>query len=94
MNDSTNQKAIQHTPGPWVYKTAGRIRDAKGNLIASVNTIGNARLIAAAPNLLAACKDAAQAISGFWGQDPLRLADDAVYQQCLTAIRKAENGAA
>lgn len=56
----------KHTPGPWFAGSSGRVY-AKGgqNLVASV--IGaselpipaaNARLIAAAPELLVACEDA------------------------------------
>lgn len=56
-------KQAKHTPGPWKLKNEGTIVDADGGLIATtgyrVTAIDdqdapNARLIAAAPDLLAA----------------------------------------
>ena len=56
----------KHTPGPWFAGSSGRVYAEGGqNLVASVNgtsalpiPAANARLIAAAPELLAACEDA------------------------------------
>jgi len=72
-----------HTPGPWDVQKAWRDRTepsnhwvyADGLFIAEVDgerpeALANARLIAAAPELLAACKtaleDARRAITGEW----------------------------
>ena len=53
-----------HTPGPWKLKREGTIADSEGDLIAtcgyrcrvgSTEDDDNARLIVAAPDLLAAC---------------------------------------
>lgn len=58
---TTTQKA-QHTPGPWFYKGGSYVEDSKGGLVCrsdfksgrSGENAGNARLIAAAPELLEA----------------------------------------
>lgn len=65
---------VQHTPGPW---TVGRINHVDGEIVDSAGgaicfrTYGsdgeakaNANLIAAAPDLLAACRDADEALCG------------------------------
>lgn len=77
-----------HAPGPWVrrlQKTAIGIFDACGQLIATVtpgrfSKTADAMLIAAAPDLLAALKDA-KANAG----NPER-----VYQITSAAVAKAE----
>jgi hypothetical protein len=59
----------KHTPGPWFHKTdfgqVGSVETADGDVIAQAQSLGpldherrnaNARLIAAAPDLLAALK--------------------------------------
>jgi hypothetical protein len=51
----------KHTPGPWKIEgekmTVPKVVDPKsGDLIASIYVPSNARLIAAAPDLLEACK--------------------------------------
>lgn len=54
-----------HTPGPWHYKLSGNVVDNRGARVATASEVpgqdemerlANARLIAAAPELLAALK--------------------------------------
>jgi hypothetical protein len=75
----TTQNA-QHTPGPWtVYERQPiRIITKDETVIASVrmrepHTIANARLIADAPDLLAALEAAAYELEGAGGSWPLRI---------------------
>lgn len=67
--DSTTTSAAQHTPGPWtcdpvtervLQKTYGTFRVFSGGEegMPVQRTEANARLIAAAPDLLAACQEA------------------------------------
>lgn len=67
---------MKHTPGPWVVDGAriygGRDGDKTGPLIATTaylreagTEIGNAHLIAAAPDLLAALEVAHHILAGF-----------------------------
>jgi hypothetical protein len=61
-------KMSQHTPGPWfanlLFSGAWQINSAESRIVANIPTSqsmpteANARLIAAAPDLLAACKAA------------------------------------
>jgi hypothetical protein len=57
----------KHTPGPWIVDTADSVRvlanDTRATIVANVTgavsnptAIADARLIAAAPDLLAACR--------------------------------------
>ena len=82
----------KHTPGPW---EAGRLAgpdqwmvsggpDGNRTSIADVSGEANARLIAAAPDLLRACKYVAE-IAVAW--DPLTPGDIA---EVLAAVAKAE----
>ena len=88
-----------HTPGPW-NNSGGYITDATGTEIADVEWAGsepegkaNARLIAAAPELLAACREAVSAITYLLSNDD----DDPNYADTLNtlaaAISKAEGRA-
>ncbi len=53
----------KHTKGPWKTKELMvYAEDGNGVTIASVNSEANARLIAAAPELLAACEEAQKAV--------------------------------
>ena len=72
MSTTTSKAETKHTPGPWAVIDAGptndhkdsRICDDSGDILAVVRGrdvpdsihIANASLIAAAPDLLAACK--------------------------------------
>lgn len=92
----------QHTPGPWTIEYHS-IQDGKGGQklakihnneipIATVNAwtqtqVANAQLIAAAPDLLEACKKMIQA---FKNQSGLPLGLNAPYFRIRKAINKAE----
>ncbi len=87
----------QHTPGPWTLTADLCRRVVKGGsparsvvLIESWTTEPNARLIAAAPDLLAAC----EAVETFCREEsnPLRLRS-LVMGTIQTAIRRARGGA-
>lgn len=69
---------MSHTPGPWVWRFYGRdddwVRDPKGEAVVQVGYNAyereeNARLIAAAPELLAALKAARNIIGEFCESD-------------------------
>ena len=58
-----------HAPGPWIASFGAIVPAGKGHVIASVNrrnpnAEANGRLIAAAPELLAALRDLLSAIGG------------------------------
>ena len=91
----------KHTPGPWEFSSAtGDIVDTKERTICIINdneedeicceTCGgswraNAQLIAAAPELLAACKTVEKHFVEVWGID-----SDQAYRAVVAAIKKAE----
>lgn len=89
----------KHTPGPWCVEHETEIIAAEGQRIAeadtrSINFTGgeanaNAHLIAAAPDLLAACEAATEVIDCICDGD-----DKAGCVRCLvkTAIAKARGG--
>jgi hypothetical protein len=84
-----------HTPGPWendrqtVYSVNGvheqEIAEVYGN--ADGNAEANARLIAAAPELLEALKRITDAIEG---TEPSQHVLDCLYKVAIKAIAKAE----
>jgi len=97
--EAVAQKAARHTPGPWeilgfghIYSaTAINIASTRGSLVLELNEMeANARLIAAAPDLLEACKEALAAIQGEWinEEDSSR-----IEAQLEAAIRKATDEA-
>lgn len=77
-----------HTPGPWAANPDGLIHAGKNRLhIAQAATIGmghaaaaNARLMAAAPDLLAACLMARENLSPAYSSDHMliRMLNDAI----------------
>jgi len=80
----------KHTPGKWVTKESMVYSETgNGKTIANVDTEANARLIAAAPELLEACKNVAK-----WhrendsGEGELFGLD--FITTCISAIAKAE----
>ncbi len=88
-----NQK---HTPGPWeVHELADGPSKTIGPLgVFVAQTIGgndtaNARLIAAAPDLLAACKETLQCCDAI-NQDDADLLPSDTISQIEAAIAKAE----
>lgn len=87
----------KHTPQPW--KARGNEIHAHGGIVAEVNTIeergiADARLIAAAPELLAACYAALERLS-FANPDqqpasnPAVFIDQSTFKQVRGAIQKA-----
>jgi hypothetical protein len=92
-----NAMNTQHTPGPWFAGTgwvgAGQIKD--GRVIARVdnypygNSEANARLIAAAPDLLAAMLDLIQQLEGI-GIPDWHGAEGLTLEQARAAIAAAE----
>ena len=84
--------SAQHTPGPWTLSERMTIWSESDRLIAcccadslnapTASETANARLIAAAPDLLAALHEAIQFI------DPI--ASFTAYGRCAAALAKAE----
>lgn len=83
----------KHTPGPWTAGNGGPLKDwpevsANGKVIArlfDLNTEADARLVAAAPELLAACS----ALLKAHDYDAI----ETVKHMAIDAIAKAEGGA-
>ena len=75
----------KHEPGPWILGGAsGRMITTPSGyygdgFIADVDTLANAKLIAAAPDLLAACEIAMSSL----------LSTEKGYSECKMAIEKA-----
>jgi hypothetical protein len=93
----------KHTPGPWVVRGEAKysgfgVNDANGKSVASFPSTmtrgdgeksANAALIAAAPDMLAALRDALPLLKGH--QESPEKAER--YQNALAAIAKAEGRA-
>ena len=67
MTNETKQAAVAgHTPGPWHVTYDGTVKSASGTVADCIGIervrMNNARLIAAAPDLLAALERAASAL--------------------------------
>jgi len=81
-------KRTKYTPGPWKVDSSRLSVSALGLVIAEVtqaNAVANARLIAAAPDLLEACKAVMRAMAdGAW-------TDTLTGQKVAAAIAKAED---
>lgn len=81
------------TPGPWVAENAGRGGWIKGStgewsaLACGDAADANARLITAAPDLLASVK---QLLAVYWGDGDGQSPDPYCIQQAKDAISKAE----
>ncbi len=91
----------EHTRGPWeVGQYPWLIDDNAGDELAQVCTSrgeyeANARLIAAAPDLLTACKEMLQRIKEYQDLDGLLTAKErASRDRMIVAVAKAEGGAA
>jgi len=81
----------KNTPGPWEHEGDGVIVDAAGKQLAMVSPHlreANARLIAAAPELLEACRAALYGVVDRGGPDGLDKEEVADYLRA--AITKAE----
>jgi hypothetical protein len=89
------QRAVTHTPGPWISLSDGRIY-APGEIVADTTfgclsrgtTDANARLIAAAPDLLAALQRCLAFMERIAVEDCI--ADTIGENQARAAIRKAK----
>ena len=91
----------QHTPGPWKV-TGLYVREQDGGLVASINDLwhdqktptaeknANARLIAAAPDLLALAYDFGQMLTGM---DPYTVDDASIMRDKIKAIIARATGA-
>lgn len=96
-------KQTQHTPGPWSVTDvdkllrvgaagAGDIAHVFSNVLAG-DARANARLIAAAPDLLAACKAAEGYLMPYADTSAPNSPDKKVLAQVVAAIAKAEGRA-
>jgi hypothetical protein len=96
----------KHTPGPWkafrdaTLNTQGLMGE-NGDLVFDVGTSedgycprkADARLIAAAPDLLEACKDMVQVAIDEMGYGTYAMVEQSAIDKIRTAITKAEGGA-
>lgn len=82
-----------HTPGPWEpvdTKTGGfHVYADSSTHVASWMSLDNARLIAAAPDLLAACKDVVELLEGI-DPDHVQGSGPRKMEYAKKAIAKAE----
>ena len=101
--DTKTQQTGQHTPGPWTIRTERRTRlvcDEHGNQISAIRPVkrygvagddaANARLIAAAPEMLAALKALHACHRAFSGSDAWTILDDEARAAAEATIAKAE----
>lgn len=90
-----------HTPGPWSIEDnsicneefdicIAVIEDDGGYEATPVAQDANAFLIAAAPDLLAACKAVSKGVGKFSTNDLTRLQFREVWKLCTAAIEKSE----
>jgi hypothetical protein len=88
---------IKHTPGPWHNKEGYRFLNARSDkgVVADIRIVGgvitpedkaNARLIAAAPDMLQALRDIAAETTGYDNEDIIA----AIQGICRAAITKAQ----
>lgn len=89
--------ASQHTPGPWKVNSLTRIEAADFGLVASIRgglespeTHANARLIAAAPDMLGALKECVIEISQLRNVRKLTTSEEVALDLARSAIAKAE----
>jgi hypothetical protein len=87
-------KQVKHTPGPWLARQmfSGNwdicAEDGNGETIARAREESNARLIAAAPELLAALSQLLSRLAFYGSIDSVR--EEGPIEDARTAIRKAE----
>lgn len=94
---------VKHTPGPWVKGKFGQLYGASGRQVGvwdagiarvsrDAEAEANARLIAAAPELLAACEEM---IGTLWFKSPhgSDVINADAYKQMTDAIAKAKGQA-
>lgn len=82
----------QRTPGPWIFNTTWKLIEGKnGEEIATLHMIQDARLIAAAPELLEACESARNVLAALVTGDLKEVkADSPALQMLRNAVAKAE----
>lgn len=91
----------KHTPGPWRVVVEEEyddylVVDKDNHCIADILPLANARLIAAAPDLLEACKDALNSLGYSSRKDATEIKEDygsegvRVYNTLVKAIKLAE----
>ena len=94
--------SARHTPGPWAWigkkLVAGKNQT---HLLEMIEAPGmgraaepNRALIAAAPDMLAACETALEMLVDSWGADQIAVGDDQVATVLKRAIAKAKGIAA
>ena len=93
-----------HTPGPWYLNPRGWVVQSTGDIVTrlecSYNKEANARLIAAAPELLEALEGAEELAEGAikllrqLDMETGRIAAECVLRDARAAIAKAKGGAA
>jgi hypothetical protein len=87
---------IDHTPGPWMaHSRNGRIIMAGDTKVATAERTVNASLIAAAPDLLEACKAVAETIKDLgplWLKPPYQAeaVHETAYERLIGVIEQAE----
>ena len=99
----TISEATKHTPGPWVVDGGGSVsskdyecpvatvsRGMRGNPWVTATRMANARLIAAAPELLEACHDAIVGLSAMLDDNETAAERLAAESLALLAIESAE----
>lgn len=81
----------KHTPGPWAVSGGNIIQDVRGLDVAKVwmgprgelNDTANARLIAAAPDLLAALDGYISAVDAYYRQTP---SPETIAEKCVDLV--------
>ncbi len=84
--------ALKHTPGPWTATQWDDVRNGSNGFDVGGHPDYNARLIAAAPELLKALESICSVAVNAEPDDPNRI--EQVYQIARAAIAKATGGAA
>ena len=86
-----------HTPGPWTVNSLTRIEGPAYGLIASVRgsldkerTHANARLIAAAPDMLNTLRDVLEILQDSWGDEQLAAGDDQAANLIMAQLARIE----
>ena len=97
-NEMSTKTKTQHTPGPWKLLSPDQVRGSEGQWICSCEggrhreekDAANARLIAAAPELLSALEEAGEALTS--AMSVINAEDDTgkAYPKTREAIRNAQ----
>jgi len=89
---------MAHTPGPWQYDTQGLVFSSQGRITRAFfrggyQEIEDARLIAAAPDLLDACQEIMAAHTS-WKEALAAEDEEAAMQAAVIAYHKLEHAVA